>query len=181
MRIRSVLLAALLAWSWAFLSGCANESAAGLAKGPYALEQIFDGDSFNLRAANGHIVRIRLAGIDAPERGQPYSQQSKASLEAFLGSGELSLQAIKVDRFDRWIARVELNGQDAGEHQIRHGFAWFFVRYKNDLPSDTQTRYAQAEQDARAARRGLWAWEGKIEPPWKFREQERRRERQEAR
>lgn len=160
------------------LAGCSEAPRSAPAAGPYSIAEVFDGDSFNLRAANGSIVRIRIAGIDAPEKTQPYSAKAKASLEALLAQGPIKLDVIKQDAFERWVAHVHVADRDIGLEQITRGYAWFFKRYKKDLSAAIQERYAKAEEDARAARLGLWAGiaasktnpELAPEPPWKFRE-----------
>jgi endonuclease YncB( thermonuclease family) len=164
------------------LAGCDKPPSDKPAPGPYTVAEVFDGDSFNLRAANGSIVRVRIAGIDAPEKTQPYSAKAKASLESLLSSGPIGLEVIKQDTFDRWIAHVRIAERDLGLEQIAAGYAWFFRRYKKDLNSAMQERYAQAEEDARAARLGLWAGIAASasnpalapEPPWKFRERSKK-------
>ncbi len=163
-------------------AGCSESSVPGPAAGPYAVVAVFDGDSFNLRAANGSIVRVRLIGIDAPEKGQPYSQKARESLENLLGSGRIELSAQKIDRFDRWIAHASVNGGDIGLTQIERGYAWFFVRYKKDLDEKSRERYADAERKARDDGKGLWAGIALAErnpalapePPWKYRERNRK-------
>lgn len=163
------------------LSGCGSEHSTPPA-GPYSVVEVFDGDSFNLRAANGKTVRVRVAGIDAPERSQPFSNKAKESLISLLASGDIALEPIKVDKYERWIANVSVGGNDVGLAQLTRGYAWFFVRYRNDLSEGMQTAYAQAERDARAARAGLWAGlnaKGNPnlypEPPWDFRQKKKDR------
>ncbi len=146
------------------------------------MAEVFDGDSFNLRALRGETVRVRIAGIDAPEKTQPYSNKSKESLTEILNLGEISLSPVKVDAYDRWVANVRVAQQDVGLVQIQRGYAWFFVRYKQDISEDQRQRYAEAERTARDQRRGLWAGIDAAarnpalapEPPWKFRERSRK-------
>lgn len=162
----------------ASLVGCTHQPSIAPAAGPYTVAEIFDGDSFNLRAANGSTVRVRIAGIDAPEKTQPYSAKSKASLESLLSQGSIRITAIKQDPYERWVSHVIVRDQDIGLEQITRGYAWFFKRYKSDLSPAMQERYARAEEEARHARAGLWAGiaasaknpELAPEPPWKFRE-----------
>ena len=176
------LSAPLFALLLAALPACQPQDGLNLPAGPYAIAEIFDGDSFNLRTTKGEIVRIRIAGIDAPERTQPYSNKSKESLVEILNSGEISLSPVKVDVYERWVANVSVAKQDVGLVQIQRGHAWFFVRYKKDISEDMRQRYADAERAARDQRRGLWAGIDTAarnpalapEPPWKFRERTRK-------
>jgi endonuclease YncB( thermonuclease family) len=175
-------LALVVGTTAALLAGCLNESTAGPPAGPYTIIQIHDGDSFNLKAKNGEQVRVRIAGIDAPEREQPYGQQSKRSLEELLQSGAIELEPIKRDRFDRWVANVSVRGQDIGLMQISSGHAWFFRRYQDDLSSAMRRRYDEAESNAKREFKGLWVGIRASstnpaltpEAPWDYRERMRK-------
>lgn len=156
------------------LAGCEDEKVDQLPPGPYTLVQVYDGDSFNVKTSAGNVIRLRISGIDAPERGQPYGRRSTDALNEMLQSGPIKLTADKKDRFDRWLIRATVNGQDVGLQQIRNGWAWFFRRYKNDLPKELQETYAQAEENARRQRAGLWAWREPPEAPWDYRERTRK-------
>jgi len=178
-RLLGVIFSALLV---AGLPACQKSSGPQLPAGPYSVAEVFDGDSFNLQAKGGQIVRVRIAGIDAPEKTQPYSNKAKDSLTELLQSGSIGLQPVKVDAYDRWVANVGIGDRDLGLAQIQRGYAWYFVRYKKDIGDAQQQRYAEAERSARDARLGLWAGiDASVrnpalmpEPPWKFRERTRK-------
>jgi micrococcal nuclease len=173
-RSTSFIVLPLVLFFSLMVSGCEDDNALSPPRGPYEIVEIFDGDSFNLRSADpsarGAVIRVRIIGIDAPEKSQPYSQQAKLALEQMLTSGSIVLRPEKKDRFDRWLAYVEVNQTDIGLALIEGGWAWFFKRYRSDLSPELQAAYAQAEENARQQKLGLWAWQGPIEPPWKFRE-----------
>jgi endonuclease YncB( thermonuclease family) len=176
--VTAALIVAVL--SATLLAGCSRAPQDTPPAGPYRIIELFDGDSFNLKAANGATVRVRIGGIDAPEKKQPYSVKAKESLEALLLSGDITLDPIKRDRFDRWVANVVIEPKaiDVGLAQIERGYAWFFIRYKDDLSESRQRLYAEAEREARRQRIGLWAGisasqrnpELAPEEPWRFRE-----------
>ncbi len=176
---RSALLA-LWGITALLIAGCSGD-AGKPPTGPYRIAEVFDGDSFNLNAANGRIVRVRIAGIDAPEKSQPYAQKAKDSLTELLSSGPITLEPIKVDPYQRWIANVRIGDRDVGREQIARGYAWFFTRYRQDLNEAVQVDYGRAEHEARETRRGLWAGlsaKGNPalypEPPWEFRQRSKR-------
>ena len=178
-RLLGVIVSALV---MAGLGACQKTSGPQLPAGPYSVAEVFDGDSFNLHARGGQIIRVRIAGIDAPEKTQPYSNKAKDSLTELLQSGPIGLQPVKVDAYDRWVANVSIGDRDLGLVQIQRGYAWYFVRYKKDISEAQQQRYADAERSARDARLGLWAGiDASVrnpalvpEPPWKFRERMRK-------
>ena len=164
------------------LPGDARDSSRALPAGPYIIKSVHDGDSFNLQAKDNSTVRIRIAGIDAPEKSQPYSQKARAALQDMLNSGPIRLEPVTLDRFDRWVANVYINDTDVGLAMVNQGWAWYFRRYKDDLQTFQQIRYDMAEQTARQKRLGLWQGldaaeknpELAPEPPWRFRERMRK-------
>ncbi len=131
-----------------------------------------DGDSFVVRLADGQRARIRLAGIDAPEKSQPWSGAARNRLSALLANRLLKLTVLKTDRWERAVARVDADGIDVSLAMLESGLAWHFARYDRDLPVALARRYAAAEQVARRERAGLWR-ETDPEPPWAFRQRSR--------
>lgn len=111
--------------------------------------------------------RIRLDGIDAPERSQPFSEKSRQHLAYLVFGKAVRVEAHGTDRWDRLIARVTAGGRDLSEAMIAAGYAWHFKRYSAD------STLAALELDARRAARGLWVADRPI-PPWLFREAEGR-------
>ncbi len=139
-----------------------------------------DGDSFLLRAEDGRRIRVRVSGIDAPERAQPWADVSRRHLGDMLRGHRIRLEPVKQDVFDRTVARViVIDGdppeRDAGLAQVEAGLAWHFSRYRADQSADDARRYARAERDAQARGLGLWR-DPSPEPPWDFRARMRRSE-----
>jgi endonuclease YncB( thermonuclease family) len=125
--------------------------------------RVIDGDSIIAMTSDNQRLSVRLAGIDAPELRQPYGQQSRENLSRLLSGNELQLECPKLDRFQRHVCEVRTSGNDAGLAQLIAGFAWWYRQYQREQSIDSRIRYAAAEAEARAARRGLWAEEA-IEP-----------------
>jgi endonuclease YncB( thermonuclease family) len=143
-----------------------------------------DGDSFLLRADDGRRIRVRVSGIDAPERTQPYTDASRRHLGELLRGHRIRLEPVKQDVFDRTVARVlvvdgEPPERDAGLAQLEAGLAWHFRRYSAEQPSEDVARYARAERDAKARGLGLWR-DAAPEAPWAFRARLRRPEAERA-
>jgi len=130
--------------------------------------RVLDGDSVLMRVAAGGLRGIRIAGIDAPEKGQPHADASRRALLALLHEREVRVEVVKTDRFDRWVGRVFVENRDAGLAQLRAGLAWHFTRYDADLAPTVRRRYARAERQARARAIGLWR-DPAPEPPWEHR------------
>lgn len=142
--------------------------------------EVQDGDSFVFRGDDGRRLKIRVSGIDAPERQQPFADASRRYLGSLLRDRRLRIEPVKLDVYGRTVARVVvLDGEpperDAGLAQLEAGLAWYFRRYRSDLPPEEAPRYWQAEAAARDGRSGLWR-DARAEAPWDFRARVRRGE-----
>jgi endonuclease YncB( thermonuclease family) len=137
------------------------------------LIRVQDGDSFLLRGADGARRRIRIAGIDAPEKGQPYAETAGDHLATLLADRPLRLAVIKTDPFGRLVAEVWNGEADVGLALLEAGLAWHFKRYAAEQAAPQRQRYAAAEQRARDDGIGMWREAGLVEP-WRFRAQQRR-------
>ena len=124
---------------------------------------IYDGDTATLNCDDGEI-KVRVWGIDAPEMGQqPWGTRSRDRLRELLDSGEVTAEVVDIDRYDRVVARLYQNGQDAGLAMVRVGAAVVYEQY-ND--SDA---YREAEQQARRRQAGVWSEDGAQQTPWQWR------------
>lgn len=127
-----------------------------------------DGDTIVvLDDANG-IYKIRLQGIDAPEGGQAFGDRSGQSLSEMVSGKQVEIEWSKRDRYRRLVGKVLSNGSDVCLQQIRAGMAWHYKHYQNEQSAEDRELYANAENEARSARLGLWSDENRV-PPWQFR------------
>ncbi len=124
---------------------------------------VADGDTLTVLVDNQQ-VRVRLAEIDAPERGQPWASRSREALRAIV-DGE-TVQIVETDR-DRWgrvVGRVYLGDHDVNAEMVQIGAAWAFLRYQTD------PRFSAYQADARAERAGLWSLpDNETIAPWEWR------------
>jgi endonuclease YncB( thermonuclease family) len=133
---------------------------------------VADRDTITLLDSNRQQHRIRLAGIDAPERAQPFGQRSKQHLSELAFGKEAKADCYKVDRYDRDVCTVYVNGKDVGLAQLDAGLAWWFRKYAHEqLPRD-RIDYEAAEDRAAADRIGLWKDANPV-PPWEWRHKHR--------
>jgi endonuclease YncB( thermonuclease family) len=116
--------------------------------------------------------RIRLDGIDAPERSQPYGQRARQSLADLAHGRTAQAHCDKVDRYGRAVCRVTVDGVDVGLEQIKRGLAWHYVRYANEQGIVERSAYEQAERAARTSGAGLWSFRDPT-PPWDYRRAQR--------
>jgi len=124
---------------------------------------ITDGDTFTLLTAQNQQVKIRLHGIDCPEKKQPYFNNAKAYTSSLVFGKQVSVQVKNKDRYGRTIGVVFLEDKrNVNELLLQAGWAWHFKKYDQDA------RWAAMEQLARRQRKGLWADPNPI-APWDWR------------
>lgn len=134
---------------------------------------IADGDTVTLLDASNTAIRIRLLGIDAPEKAQPWGKVAKQVLSDQVFGKLVRVQVRGQDRYGRTLGKLLLEGLDLNLELVREGLAWHYKHDADDqFPGDAE-RYAEAEQEARSTRRGLWAYSDPIEP-WVWRRDHRR-------
>lgn len=130
--------------------------------------RVADGDTITVLDADKVLHKIRLAGIDAPERTQPFGQRSKNSLSDLVFSKSVTIDTNKRDRYGREVGKVIVDGLDANLEQVKRGMAWHYKAYEREQSRSDQITYSTAEVVARRDRQGLWS-DLSPEPPWYFR------------
>lgn len=129
---------------------------------------VMDGDTIEVLTPAKQLVRVRLAGIDAPEKKQPFGNLAKQKLSALVFSRDVIVDWHKKDRFGRVVGKVFVNGGDADLQMLQAGFAWHYRKYRNEQSLTDRLSYMHAESAARTQRLGLWRDADPI-PPWRFR------------
>jgi micrococcal nuclease len=115
-----------------------------------------------------HTERIRLSGIDCPEKGQAFGKRAKQAASALAFGKEVTVQTHGYDRYKRTLADVLLpDGTNVNHTLVKDGWCWWYRKY---APGDTVLE--GLEQEAREAKKGLWADPAPI-PPWVFRKAKR--------
>lgn len=129
---------------------------------------VIDGDTVDFITDGNELIRVRLAGIDAPERGQPFGSSAKKALSQLVFSKRVLLKGDKRDRYGRVIAKIIINGQDANLQLLRLGYAWHYKRYESEQTPNDRRLYASAQIEAINARNGLWKDSSPV-APWDYR------------
>lgn len=154
----SILASLLLAFSFPALA----ETLSG------RVVHVADGDTITVLDAGNHQHKIRLSGIDAPEKKQAYGRVSGKHLADLVAGKPVSVEWTKRDKYQRIVGKVLQNRQDVCLEQIKAGMAWHYKHYEKEQPPQDRPIYAAAEDEARTAHRGLWKDANPV-PPWEYR------------
>lgn len=133
---------------------------------------VADGDTVTVLDESRQQHRIRLLGIDAPERRQAFGNRARQHLADRVFQREVAVEFGKKDRYGRILGKVVLDGEDINLLMLREGMAWHYKQFQRDQRPADRVLYATAEREAREAGRGLWA-DPHPQPPWEFRRQSR--------
>lgn len=125
---------------------------------------VTDGDTIKA-VVNGTQIKIRLYGIDAPEKAQPYGQVSANALKQLTTGHNITVQAIDQDRYGRSVALVFADGSNVNEAMVRAGHAWVYSQY---CTLSFCGSWVQQQQAAKSAKAGLWQ-DANPTPPWEWR------------
>lgn len=130
--------------------------------------RVADGDTVTVLDESNTQFKIRLMGIDAPEKKQPFGTKSKESLSGLVFNKQVAVEYKKRDKYGRIVGKILVDGVDANLEQIKVGLAWHYKKYVKEQPVADRATYSQSEVLAKAERRGLW-----IDPnptsPWYWR------------
>jgi endonuclease YncB( thermonuclease family) len=124
--------------------------------------KIQDGDTFTMIFDNGFEVKVRLNGIDSPEKKQPFSNIAKQTLAAMVFQKDVRVFYTSKDRYGRVLGDVFVDDINVNHEMLRKGMAWHFVKYSDDAT------LAKLEREARINKVGLWVDSNPI-APWDFR------------
>jgi micrococcal nuclease len=124
---------------------------------------VIDGDTIDI-LHKGKAQRIRLYGIDCPEKGQPFGKVAKWATSALVFGRTVTVQGHDKDRYKRLVANVLLADEtNVNQKLVKDGWCWWYRKY---APDDSVLKALEAE--AREANRGLWI-EPRPIPPWEWR------------
>ncbi len=140
-----------------------TSTAQAIAAEPYraTVIQVWDGDSIVVSTMAGP-QQIRIFGIDAPEKDQPFGAQAKRYLEGLLKNQQVVIEPLEQDSYQRTIANVTQQQRSVADQLVEQGFAWAYRRY--NPPNALIEKEARAKRE----RRGLWQ-NSQPTPPWIWR------------
>ena len=125
---------------------------------------ITDGDTITVLAKDNSEHKVRLMGIDAPEKTQDFGDESKKALSNYIYQKEVTVAYKKLDKYQRKVGKVILYEQDICLAMIELGMAWHYKDYEKEQSKTDRDLYSQAEVKARESRIGLWQLSKAIKP-----------------
>jgi endonuclease YncB( thermonuclease family) len=137
--------------------------------------RVSDGDTIVVRQTDGREKKLRLCGIDAPEKIQPLGKESKANLQRLVDEADKTVMVTEIesDRYGRTVAEVfsSKNGveKSLNEEQLSSGLAIVYPAYVKKCPN--AIAFGNAERIAQSKKLGVWG--GSYQKPWEYRRQQR--------
>ena len=120
---------------------------------------IHDGDTITVLSGKEQ-TKVRLYGIDAPEKKQDYGQKTKQFLASLIAGQVVEVEPKGKDRYKRTLGIIHHKGQDINAQMVLNGYAWAYVKYSRI--------YVDQEKTAREKKLGLWQSSNPT-PPWEWR------------
>ena len=126
--------------------------------------KVLDGDTYDLLLEGNRKIRVRMEGIDAPERGMPYYNKAMKYLDNLCKGQTIRVEKTGDDTRYRRILGLSFlaDGRELSREMLKAGYAWHYKQYNSD------SEFAALENEARRAKRGLWQDTNPI-PPWEIR------------
>jgi micrococcal nuclease len=126
--------------------------------------KVADGDTITVLAPNKDWVKVRLEGIDAPEKSQEFGEASRLALSALVAGKIVDVFSTGKDRYGRTLGWIEVDGVDVNRRMVADGWAWQYTKY------NSETELAWLQTEAKRSRNGLWKAPNEPMSPWEYRD-----------
>lgn len=124
---------------------------------------VHDGDTITVLTPSKETIKVRLLGIDAPEKRQAFGEKATQALASLVFGKDVTVSFKERDRYGRILGLIKLSdGSSVDNQMLSLGYAWHYRHYSKDAAQD------ELEQKAREQKLGLWADAHPI-APWNFR------------
>lgn len=133
---------------------------------------VADGDTFTLMDTDCSTHKIRLSGIDAPEKAQPFGERAKQQLSDWVFDENVQVIYGKSDCYGWLVGKIIKDGQGVNIQMVHAGLAWHYKAYEGEQPALDRVTYPQAELNAERKAMGLWSDENPV-TPWEWRSNKR--------
>jgi endonuclease YncB( thermonuclease family) len=126
---------------------------------------VTDGDTIKVYNAEQGQVKIRLYGIDTPEKAQPYGKAAGKYLSSLIAGATVDIESVTTDRYGRTVGIVSDSERNINQQMVRAGYAWVYQRYCDKPFCDY---WLALESEAKTDKLGLWQESNPV-PPWEWR------------
>ena len=127
---------------------------------------VADGDTMTILTAEKKQIKIRMLGVDAPERGQDFGTVSRQQLNNLCYGKTVTVENKGEDQYGRVLGVVYIDGMNVNEYMVRNGLAWYYRHFVTD------SRLDSLEQLARKEKVNIWSMKNPM-PPYEFRKSRR--------
>lgn len=126
---------------------------------------VADGDTVTVLTKDNAQVKVRLYGIDCPEKAQAFGTKAKQFTADMVFGKKVEIEPIDQDRYGRTVGMLTVDGVNVNEAILKAGYAWVYTRYcRKSFCSDWQ----KVQEQAQAGQIGLWS-DPNPTPPWEYR------------
>lgn len=134
--------------------------------------KVTDGDTVHVLDQSKVKHKIRLGGIDEPERKQAFGKKSTQNLASYFAGKNIEVEYDKRDRYGRIVGKLLKDDQYINLQQIKDGYAWHYKYYHKEQSKLDRVLYSSAELEARVKKNDLWSVPAI--PPWEYRRVKRK-------
>lgn len=127
--------------------------------------KVIDGDTINILNYENKLIKVRLYGIDAPEKSQDFGEKSRKVLASFVAGENIDVTVLDIDRYGRYVGRILIDGKDLAEELLKTGMVWVYSAYCK-IPECG--RWKSMETQAKTSKIGLWS-NPSAQAPWLWR------------
>ncbi|GHV42080.1 hypothetical protein FACS1894179_10740 [Bacteroidia bacterium] len=127
---------------------------------------VADGDTMTILTADKKQIKIRMLGIDAPERGQDFGTVARQQLNNLCYGKTVIVEKKDEDQYGRVLGVVYVDGMNVNEYMVRNGLAWYYRHFVNDPRLDSLELLARKEKV------NIWSMKNPM-PPYEFRKSRR--------
>ena len=133
-----------------------------------------DGDTISVKklknnVLDGDLIKVRLYGIDAPEKDQDFGYESKKALMNYVSNKTIEIDIKSKDRYGRSVGILYVDGRNINEELLRDGYVWYYEQYDKN-----NERSRLLQENAMKNKLGLFSKKGYVEP-WKFRKAKKKK------
>ena len=131
--------------------------------------RVADGDTITVLDAANTQNKIRLYGIDAPEKAQDFGNKSREKLASLVAGKNIAVTVMDIDRYGRNVGRINIDGKEVAEEMLKAGMVWLYTAYCK-IPECKH--WKELETQAKTAKIGLWS-NPTAKEPWLWRKEHR--------